>query len=136
MSTILSQHDIDVRWRDLDANQHVNNAMYLSYLEEARVVWLNRIIPDWSSTGGVPVLAAGKLDFRLPIGYPARVRVRQQLLRLGRSSLTLGSLLVDAADESRVYAEGEVVLVWADPVAATSMPLPDALRQACERSTD
>ena len=132
MSTILSQLDIDVRWRDLDANQHVNNAMYLSYLEEARVVWLNQIIVDWQATGGVPVLAAARLDFRRPIGYPARVRVRQQLNRLGRSSLTLGSLLLDAADESRVYAEGEVVLVWANPLLGTAMPLPDALRAACE----
>lgn len=132
MSTILSQLDIDVRWRDLDANQHVNNAMYLSYLEEARVVWLNQIIPDWQATGGVPVLAAVQLDFRRPIGYPARVRVRQQLNRLGRSSLTLGSLLLDAMDESRVYAEGEVVLVWANPLLGTAMPLPDALRVACE----
>jgi acyl-CoA thioester hydrolase len=136
MSSPLSELDIDVRWRDLDANHHVNNAMYLSYLEEARVVWLNQIIADWKVTGGVPVLAAVQLNFRRPIGYPARVRVRQFVRRLGRSSLTLGSTLSDSNDESCVFADGEVVLVWADPIAGTSMPLPEALRKICEHAAD
>ena len=39
---------IEIRWRDLDAYGHVNNAVYLNYLEEARDEWLNRTLPEGS----------------------------------------------------------------------------------------
>jgi acyl-CoA thioester hydrolase len=48
---------IDVRWRDLDPFNHVNNANYLTYLEETRLQWLQQL-REWSDSASSPVLAA------------------------------------------------------------------------------
>jgi acyl-CoA thioester hydrolase len=54
---------IEIRWRDLDAYNHVNNAVYLTYLEEARDEWLERSLGDQGSAWGY-VLARVAIDFR------------------------------------------------------------------------
>ena len=43
--------EMDVRWGDMDAFNHVNNASYLRYIEEARVLWFKEISPDWAAKG-------------------------------------------------------------------------------------
>lgn len=57
---------LGVRWRDLDAFNHVNNANFLTYLEEARLQWLQHV-PHWFSEDAMPVLAASELQYRRPI---------------------------------------------------------------------
>ena len=44
---LLSRCTISVRWRDLDTYNHVNNSVFLSYLEEARLVWLRGLQGEW-----------------------------------------------------------------------------------------
>jgi acyl-CoA thioester hydrolase len=123
---------IEVRWRDLDTFNHVNNANYLTYLEEARLQWL-RQVRDWFNAESMPVLAASELNYRLPIEWPAQLRVQLVCERLGNSSLTLGHRIVDAADASRLYCEGRVVMVWMNPATGKPVPLPPTIREAAER---
>jgi acyl-CoA thioester hydrolase len=59
--------DIEVRWRDLDAFNHVNNASYLGYIEEARVRWFHSLSDDWANETSAPVLAAIAMNYRRPI---------------------------------------------------------------------
>ena len=49
---------MDVRWQDLDAYNHVNNANYLVYLQEARIRWLEQLPEQWLSEDSAPVMAA------------------------------------------------------------------------------
>jgi acyl-CoA thioester hydrolase len=120
---------IEVRWRDLDAFNHVNNANYFTYLEEARLQWL-RQVRDWFDAQSIPVMAASELNYRLPIEWPAQLEVQLVCERLGNSSLTLGHRIVDAADTSRIYCDGRVVMVWMNPATGKPVPLPLTIREA------
>ena len=122
---------IAVRWRDLDAFNHVNNSAYLTYLEEARLQWLAGVPGPWFDEHAMPVLAASTLNYRAPIIWPGALRVELYRARLGGSSLTIAHRVVDAADPARLYCDGEVVMVWMDPATGRSVPLPQAIRDAC-----
>ncbi|MCX7563202.1 thioesterase family protein [Xanthomonadaceae bacterium XH05] len=118
---------IPVRWGDLDAFNHVNNTIYLRYLEEARVQWLHAMANDWSEVSTAPVMAAIQLDYRQPIGWPAEIVVTHSIARIGNTSLTLANR-IESADRQTLHAEGEVVLVWIDRATGQPVPLPRALR--------
>ena len=121
---------ISVRWRDLDAFNHVNNSTYLTYLEEARVQWLQRLPGSWSDDHAMPVMAASTLNYRLPIEWPGEVHIQLYCARLGNSSMTVAHRIIDAADHNKLYCDGNVVMVWMDPASGKSVPLPQALRDA------
>jgi Thioesterase-like superfamily len=57
---------IEVRWRDVDNYGHVNNAVYLTYLEEVRDEWLARTISDDDAVWDF-VVAHVSIDFRREI---------------------------------------------------------------------
>jgi acyl-CoA thioester hydrolase len=121
---------LQVRWRDLDAFNHVNNASFLGYIEEARVSWLRALSEAWADASSAPILAAIAVNYRRPIGWPESLVVELTADRLGTKSLTLGHRIVSAADAGTVYADGHTVLVWVDAAGAT-LPLPAHVRAAC-----
>ncbi|WP_049623972.1 acyl-CoA thioesterase [Frateuria defendens] len=121
---------IGVRWRDLDAFNHVNNSNYLTYLEEARLQWLRHVPGPWFDEQSMPVLAASEINYRQPIEWPAQLHVELSCLRLGNSSMTIGHRIVDAADPARLYSDGQVVMVWMNPATGRPVALPAAIRSA------
>jgi acyl-CoA thioester hydrolase len=121
---------LPVRWRDLDAFNHVNNSNYLTYLEEARLQWLSHVPGPWFDENAMPVMAAVQLNYRRPIEWPAQIRVELSCERLGTSSMTIGHRIMDAEHADRLYGDGHVVMVWMDPTTGKPVPLPDAIRQA------
>lgn len=120
---------LGVRWRDLDAFNHVNNSNYLTYLEEARLQWLQHV-RDWFSETSMPVLAASTLNYRQPLAWPASLHIELRCERLGNSSMTLAHRIVDADDTHRLYCDGNVVLVWMNPATGKPITLPAAIRLA------
>ena len=64
---VVHEKRIEIRWRDLDAFQHVNNAVYATYLEECRDEWAERALGDAGELWGF-VLARVAIDFRQSIG--------------------------------------------------------------------
>lgn len=121
---------MSVRWRDLDAFDHVNNANYLTYLEEARVQWLRTLVQDWANQASAPVLAASQLNYRAPVGWPGDIVVTLHAERLGNTSMTLAHR-IQSPDGSILHCDGSVVLVWIDRTSGKPAPLPEALRAAC-----
>ncbi len=121
---------ITVRWRDLDAFNHVNNASYLTYLEEARLLWLRHVPTALPTDQAAPVLAASQLNYRSPINWPAQLDVQLFCTRLGNSSITLSHRIVDADDSERLYCDGSVTMVWINPRSGKPVTLPEALRAA------
>lgn len=130
MSTLPYSLEMPVRWRDMDALAHVNNASYLGYVEEARVSWFQSLSADWSGAEAAPIMAAVTMNYRRPARWPESLRVELAVERLGTRSLTLGHRIVSATDAGVVYADGNTVLVWVDASGA-SVPLPAAIRAAC-----
>ena len=126
----LARVPISVRWRDMDAMGHVNNAKYISYLEEARVRWMQGV-PGVAMTDAIaPVVAATNVNYRAPIVWPNDIVVELFVERLGTSSVTIGHRIVDQKDERVLYSDGNVVVVWMDTRTGRSAPLPDAIRAA------
>lgn len=68
--------DIDVRWGDMDAFQHVNNTVYLKWVEAARVEYLSKyIVEDLKGQRIGPILARTDIRYIYPITYPDTVTV-------------------------------------------------------------
>ena len=127
---VLFSAPIAVRWRDLDAFNHVNNSNFLTYLEEARLQWLKDVPGPWFDAHSMPLLAAAELNYRAPIEWPASIIVELSCERLGNSSITIGHRIVDAQNPQKLYCDGRTVLVWADPTTGKPVPLPEAIRSA------
>jgi len=107
---------LEIRWRDIDALGHVNNAVYLTYLEELLTSWLRPAIGDeW-------VNARIELDFRRELRLAdGHVVAKGELLRVGTSSLT--ARISFKRLDGMVAAEGEAVVVAWDIEARHSRPL-------------
>jgi len=127
----LADVPITLRWRDLDAFNHVNNSTYMTYLEEARLHWLSRLVDNWDRGAETPILAASNLNFRRQMNWPGSIVVQLFCERAGNSSLTIAHRIVDATEEGIVYLDGNVVMVWIDPATGRPVALPGFIRAAC-----
>ena len=125
---------VEIRWRDVDAYLHVNNAVYATYLEECRDEWIARVLGD----AGDPwdyVLARVAIDFRRELRLEDEaVVVSCRLDRVGSSSLTLSEEV--RTRDGELAAEAEAVLVARDRGTGRPRPLSDAERAAFERAAD
>lgn len=122
---------VEIRWADVDAFGHVNNAAYSIYLEECRDEWLDAALGDGEAAWDF-VLARVAIDFRRELRLEDDVvLVRCWLDRIGTSSVTTRETIV-AGNE--VSAEAESVLVARNREAGGSRPLSDAERAAFERA--
>ena len=119
-------HRLQVRFGDLDALGHVNHAAYLTYVEQARTMYAREVlgvdVPDALRF----VIATLRCDFLAPLAFADVVDVGWRLTRLGRSS---GHYEFELAAAGRVVGRGDTVIVWADPRAGRSIPLPEELRR-------
>jgi acyl-CoA thioester hydrolase len=131
----LFQATLDVRWGDMDAYGHVNNARYASYVEETRLRWFASFEGAWRTGEYEPVIAAQTINYRRAVEWPARIEVALRLERRGGSSLTLGFRITADGDPTRLYADGSSVLVWTDPRTRRSTPLPADVLRALPRET-
>lgn len=126
----LIEAPVGVRWGDMDAFGHVNNATFATYVEEARLRWFASLGDAWQQAESGPVVAAQHINYRLPIAWPAELVVTLATERVGNSSLTLGFRIVDRAHPQRTHADGTTVLVWMDRRSGRSVALPAAVRAA------
>lgn len=126
MQTFDYEHEIEVRFRDCDLLGHVNNAVYLSYLEQARVGYWQRL----SGSAGVPrsfILARAECDYRAPATLGDRLVVRVAVASIGRTSFTLDYEVLNARTR-QVVATARTVQVMYDYSAGRSIPIPEHLR--------
>jgi acyl-CoA thioester hydrolase len=125
---VVHEKRIEIRWRDLDALGHVNNAVYATYLEEARDEWMQRALEGAGDLWDY-VLVRIAIDFRreLTQGDDA-VLVRTRLTRIGTSSLTLREEILKL--DGTLSAEAESVVVARDRATGASRPLTVAEREA------
>jgi acyl-CoA thioester hydrolase len=123
---------VEIRWRDVDAYLHVNNAVYATYLEECRDEWVEQALGD-SGDAWDFVLARVAIDFRRELRLEdEEVVVSCRLERIGTSSITLREEV--RTRDGELSAEAEAVLVARDREAGRSRPLNDVERTALERA--
>ena len=119
MSSYPWVHRDRVRFRDCDAMGHVNNAVYSTYLEEARIGVLGDLF-DF-------ILARVEIDFRSELRMGEEVEVRTRCPRIGTKSFDLEHEV--AASDGRVVADAKSILVSYDYERGESVRVPDELRQ-------
>ncbi len=123
---------VEIRWSDVDAYMHVNNAVYATYLEECRDEWVDGVLGEAGNSWDF-VLARVAIDFRRELRLDdAEVVVSCALARIGNSSLTLTEQI--RTREGDLAAEAEAVLVARNRDLGRSRPLSEMERQALERS--
>ena len=122
-------HPIEVRYGDLDPQGHVNNACYLTYMEQARIAYIQTLglWPGGTFLDIGIILAEAQVVFNSPILYGQKVRVGVRVSRLGNKSLTMDYLLEDAENGKRL-ASGSSVLVTYNYRDARSLPIPEDWR--------
>jgi acyl-CoA thioester hydrolase len=128
MGTVF-EHPVDVRWRDVDSLDHVNHAVFLTYLEEGRDAFYT------ATLGGDPVYVVARLeiDLRAEVRYPdRRVTVRVEVERLGTTSLTTRETILTPSGE--VAAEARVVTVRWDAGQHQPVPFTEAERAELEQA--
>lgn len=125
--------DIPVRFRDVDGMGHVNNAVFSTYLETARIEYWQRLFPGEVELAKVEmILARAEIDFRGQIRFPGTVRVSARCPRIGTKSFDLVYRVVCAAGGD-LFAEARTVQVAYDYRAGRTVPVSDDLRRRIER---
>ena len=124
------EHQVDVRWRDVDALGHVNHAVFLTYLEEGRDAFFAQTL----ASDPIYVVVRLEVDLRAEVRYPdRRVTVRIEVERLGTTSLTTRETIVTPANE--VVAEARVVTVRWGSGQRKPVPFSEAERAQLEAMT-
>ena len=122
--------DIEVRFRDLDALGHVNNAVFFTYFEEGRKNFSKKIFKVSDPSDFTFIMAHIRCDYLKPIKFNNKITLQMWVKHVGNRSFSFGYKLIDAKDESMAYATGESVQVCYDYTAGTSMVVPDKMREA------
>lgn len=112
-----------VRWSDMDAFGHINNAKYFTYFEQARVDWLQQMGAEHSI-----VVANLGCTFLRAIVYPATIRVSFFLGKPGRKSIDSYYEIRNADDEETLYTVGHGTIVWFDHDTGMTINIPEAVQ--------
>jgi acyl-CoA thioester hydrolase len=127
-------HRLDVRFRDCDAMGHVNNAVYLTYMEQARfkhwrTLW--HYAEDRFPDPGI-ILARAEVDYRSAARLGEQLDVRLSVASVGRTSFHYEYEIVSAED-GRLIANAKTVQVVYDYAKQTPIPVPDDWRELLHR---
>ncbi|MDR1968533.1 MAG: acyl-CoA thioesterase [Burkholderiaceae bacterium] len=120
-----------IRWGDMDAMGHVNNASYFRYMESARI--------DWAlSIGAYPVAGAGEQGFLVvnafcnfyrQLAYPCEVLLRMYASDPGRTTFESWVTMARREEPETICATGGATIIWVDYAQQKALALPDWLRQ-------
>jgi acyl-CoA thioester hydrolase len=115
-------HEETVRFRDLDSMGHMNNAVYATFLEQARLAFLSQHGAHVQNM----ILARLEIDFRSPVELGETIAIAVKPTRVGTKSFDLEYVLRAA---ERVVAEARTVLVAYDYAEARSVEIPDEWKE-------
>lgn len=119
---------MEVRFADLDALGHVNNATYLTYMETARLRYVRDLgFWDLKPMGTGLIMAKAVVEYKLPLLMSDEITIYTRISRLGNKSSDMEHLIV--RQDGAVASYGLITLVVYDYSANKSVPIPDAWRQ-------
>jgi len=120
---LLNTYQSPIRWTDLDAYAHLNNAIYFDFMSEARATLLTEAL----AAGAVCqfVVAHVECDYKAPYFYPDTVIVKQYCEEIGRSSFLLFYEFYSEKRPELLCAQAKARMVAYDPVAQKVVRLPE-----------
>jgi acyl-CoA thioester hydrolase len=119
----------DVAFRDLDGLGHVNNAVYLSYVESARLAYMQEVLGPLELEE-LGIVADVKISFRSPASLGETLEVGQRVSRVGETSLVFDFEI--RGGDARLVAEGSTVHVAFDYGMRRPVPVPEEWRSRIE----
>ncbi len=122
--------EIAVQWGEMDALNHVNNTVFLRWMETAR---MNYFIDCgfselYESEGVGPILANINVDYIKPVGFPDTVTIYNTITLIGNASFEMGYRITSAAMDGATVAAGTASCVVFDYREGKGTPMPDTLR--------
>lgn len=129
---------IEVRFRDLDGLNHVNNVVYLSYVEQARIKYFDHVMGtrfDWNRWG--VLLARTEINYIKPLHLKDECKVGIECVSIGRKSLEFQfKIFRSLNDQDEEVASGLNVLVCFDHQENKSIEVPQEWKDAIEKYED
>ena len=125
----------EIRFVDVDAFGHVNNAHYLTYFEQARVKYFDEVVDwsyDWSKQG--VILARVEINYVSPLLFRDEMEILTRCSRIGSKSFDLESRMIKTINDTEVLlADGITVMVAFDYEAKNSIEIPDEWKAALRK---
>ena len=124
------QFPIQIRFVDIDAFGHVNNAVFASYYETARVAYFDEVLGlriNWKKNG--LILAKNILEYKLPVYLRDTIICKTAVSKLGNKSIEICNLLVRIKNEKEeIVASANGILVCYDYESNTTIEIPEDWR--------
>ena len=121
-------HSIKTRWRDLDAFRHINNATFLTYIEDARILFFKRWNINFKNKS--LIVASIKIDYLNQLTHPKNLVICQKISRLGTKSFD--NLSVIFAEE-KIVCIATITIVCYDFIAKKSLSLYEEIKKDFNR---
>ena len=119
-----------VRWGDMDAMGHVNNAQYFRYLETARIDWMRGMGPNPDPAGQGPVIVNAFCNFYQQLAYPDEVLLKMFVSDPARTTFETWATMERVAQPGVICAAGGGTVIWVDFPRQKAAALPDWIRSA------
>lgn len=124
--------ELNVRFRDLDAMKHVNNSVYLTYLEEARAAYWRQMVGARGLHEINFILAKITCKYKSPAKYGEVLKINTWLSRLGNKSFDFSYNIVEK-ETGRLVAEAYSVQVFYDYKENNTIQIPENLKKKFEK---
>lgn len=123
----------DLIWRDMDAYQHINNAVYLRYFEDARMAYFKKtnLLEHKEETQIGPILASTTCNFRAPLTYPDTIHIGATVEKVRLKSFKMKYVIYSESID-RVAADGEGLIVFYDYQQERSCEIPQFILTAIQ----
>lgn len=130
--------ELEVRWGDMDAFQHVNNTQYFRYFEQVRIAYFGRSITGGSEDAGLPrgvgpILHSTSCRFRAPVKYPDTLYIGARVVDVGKDRFSMEFRVV-SEQLGRIAADGDAIIVSFDYSTGRKVELPREWIDAIERT--
>lgn len=120
---------IAIRWGDMDAMNHLNNATYFRYLETCRIDWMQSIACKPDAQGEGPVIVNAFCNFYKQLEYPGQVLMKMYVSDPGRTTFETWGTMERLDQPGVIYAAGGATTIWVDFPNQKAKTLPDWMRQ-------
>ena len=113
MDNRIHKISVQMRYSDLDALGHVNNAIFLSYMELGRTGFIKEILNGFKTERVNFVINHAEIDFKSPIRFNDNPTVLTWISKVGNTSCVF-SHLIKGEEDGKFFSSGKTVVVWID----------------------
>lgn len=117
-----------VAWGDMDALGHINNVRYYDYAQEARIVYMNQVLPDDLYT----VIVSTSCQYMSEVKYPDVLQVGVRIKKLGNTSIT-HEIVFFSETQGKIVATGESVVVVMNKATGQKQAITQTLKDNIDK---